>query len=69
MLDNWLEARYVLAMAKKQINVRLPEELIARMDERQNLVGATREQWIERALNWALSQPVTKQKTVTVIEV
>jgi len=56
-------------MAKKQINVRLPEELIARMDERQNLVGATREQWIERALNWALSQPVTKQKTVTVIEV
>jgi predicted HicB family RNase H-like nuclease len=49
----------------KQINLRVDEDTAARIDERAKKVGVTRNAWLNRAVRWALSQPVT---TTTVVE-
>jgi predicted HicB family RNase H-like nuclease len=49
----------------KQINLRVDEDTAARIDERAKKVGVTRNAWLNRAVKWALSQPVT---TTTVVE-
>jgi predicted HicB family RNase H-like nuclease len=49
----------------KQINLRVDEATAARIDERAKKVGVTRNAWLNRAVRWALSQPVT---TTTVVE-
>jgi predicted HicB family RNase H-like nuclease len=45
-----------------QVPLRLPDELKARIDERRERVGLSRNAWIVKALEWAVEQPV---RTVT----
>lgn len=52
------------SMDTKPVFLRLPDELIARVDERAGKVGLSRNAWAERAFEWALEQPVTKRKRV-----
>jgi hypothetical protein len=48
----------------KSIELRLPEELAARIDTRVAKVGAkSRNDWLVRALTWAVEQPITKRTT------
>jgi len=47
-----------MAQPAQQIHVRLPAELVSRIDDRAQRVGLSRNAWFEKALEWALSQPV-----------
>lgn len=40
--------------ARKQMNVRLPEDLIESVDARRRIKGLSRDQWVEKALRFAL---------------
>jgi metal-responsive CopG/Arc/MetJ family transcriptional regulator len=54
--------RYHACMAddRQQIMLRLPRELVARIDERRAAIGEqSRNAWIERVVEWGLSQPQT----------
>jgi predicted HicB family RNase H-like nuclease len=52
-------------MAKRQINQRVEEDMLARIEARAKKIGIARNEWIERALDWALSQPETdRPKTI-----
>lgn len=42
---------------RRQMNVRLPEELIDTIDNRRAALELSRDTWVERALKWAVSQP------------
>lgn len=47
-------------MGQVQIGHRLrDEEMRKAIDERAERIGISRAEWINRALEWALSQPVT----------
>jgi hypothetical protein len=54
--------------ASKQIQVRLPEARLAAVDERAGHVKLSRNEWINRALAWALEQPVRRQRVTTIEE-
>lgn len=41
---------------RKQMNVRLPEDLIEALDARRARKDMSRDQWVENALRFALSQ-------------
>lgn len=41
---------------RKQMNVRLPENLVDEIDRRRNLKGLSRDKWVERALIYAITQ-------------
>jgi len=43
----------------KQIPLRLPDELVERIDARAEKVGLSRNAWLVKALDWAVNQPVT----------
>lgn len=48
----------------QQVPLRLPRELVARIDARRTAVGElSRTAWMERALVWALDQPHTERTT------
>lgn len=44
------------------MNVRVPPELRDAVDARRGPLGLSRDVWIERALTWALAQPVGKKR-------
>ena len=44
--------------AMKQIQQRMPDDLAKAIDERCKKVGLSRNEWINRALQWAVEQPV-----------
>jgi predicted HicB family RNase H-like nuclease len=41
---------------RKQMNVRLPEDLIGAVDARRSIKGMSRDVWVENALRFALAQ-------------
>jgi len=43
----------------KHVDLRLPDELAERIDKRVEKIGVSRNQWLVKALDWAVSQPVT----------
>lgn len=45
----------------KQVALRLPDDLADKIDERVELVGVSRNEWLIRALRWAVEQPITKR--------
>lgn len=45
----------------EQINLRVPGELRDKIDQRAEKVGISRNAWLNRALEWALEQPVTER--------
>lgn len=48
----------------KSIELRIPDDLAAKIDARVEKVGAkSRNAWLVRALEWAVDQPVTKRTT------
>lgn len=50
---------------KIQINQRVEPELLERIEARATKVGCTRNEWVIRALQWALAQPETERpKTI-----
>jgi len=51
----------------KQVQLRLPDDLAERIDERAERVGLSRHAWLVKALTWALEQP-TRTITVTMKE-
>lgn len=49
----------------KQVQQRLPDDLAQAVEERAAKVGLSRNEWINRALRWAVEQPIrteTKQE-------
>lgn len=52
--------------ASKQVLLRLPQELVDKIDERAGLTGRSRNNWCIAALNWVTDQPV-RDTTTTVI--
>ena len=42
----------------RQIQVRLPEDLLERIDQRAKHVQMSRNAWLVKALAWAVEQPV-----------
>jgi metal-responsive CopG/Arc/MetJ family transcriptional regulator len=47
----------------QQVLVRLPSSMIDEIDKRRESIGETsRAAWMERALRWALDQPVITQR-------
>jgi predicted HicB family RNase H-like nuclease len=44
-----------------QINVRVPKGLKDAIEERRLKVGISRNEWMVRALTWAVDQPVTER--------
>jgi predicted HicB family RNase H-like nuclease len=38
--------------------LRVPDDLARRVDDRAKMVGMSRNEWVTRALEWAVSQPV-----------
>lgn len=46
----------------KQHALRMPDELAAKVDERAGKVGLSRNAWLLKAIEWAVSQPT---RTVT----
>lgn len=51
----------------KQVQLRLPDDLAARIDARAEKVGLSRHAWLVKALTWALEQP-TRTRTITTKE-
>lgn len=45
----------------KQVALRLPDELAAKIDQRAFQIGVSRNEWLVRALTWATDQPITKR--------
>lgn len=43
----------------KHVDLRLPDELAAKVDARAEKVGLSRNAWLIKAIDWAVSQPVT----------
>lgn len=52
-------------MTRKQLNVRLPEELLQRIDERRTQVGLGRSEWVEKALTYMLQLPIRERPIET----
>lgn len=48
---------------RRQVNVRLPADLVDRIDARRAEVGISRDAWMERALEYALQRPRTSTTT------
>lgn len=46
----------------KQVQLRLPDDLAERIDERAGKVGLSRNAWLVKALEWATEQPVRTVK-------
>jgi predicted HicB family RNase H-like nuclease len=46
---------------KKQINLRVAETLEDRINTRSREVGVSRNEWLNRAITWALDQPRTSR--------
>ncbi len=46
----------------KQIALRIPDDLAEQIDKRVDKVGVSRNEWLVRALRWAVEQPVTTRK-------
>lgn len=46
----------------KQIALRVPDDLAEKIDARVDKVGVSRNEWLVRALTWAVEQPVTKRR-------
>jgi predicted DNA-binding protein len=53
----------MLSAMTAQVPLRLPDELKARIDERRERVGLSRNAWIVKALEWAVEQPIRTIKT------
>lgn len=51
----------------RQIPLRVPPSMLKRINERHQQVGLSRNAWLVKALDWALSQPV-KETTVRTTE-
>lgn len=49
----------------KQVQQRMPDDLANAIEERAAQVGLSRNEWINRALRWAVEQPI---RTTTVKE-
>lgn len=47
----------------KHVDLRLPDDLAERIDDRAKKVDLSRNAWLVRALEWAVSQPVTTRTT------
>lgn len=45
-------------IAMKQVQQRLPDDLAEAIEKRAKSVGLSRNEWINRALQWAVEQPV-----------
>lgn len=43
----------------KQVALRLPDDLLDRIDARAAKIGISRNAWLVRALGWAEGQPIT----------
>lgn len=43
----------------RQVALRLPDDLAAKIDKRAETVGVSRNEWLVRALEWVVEQPVT----------
>lgn len=48
-----------------QVALRLPPSLIRRIESRRGQVGLSRNEWIKKALEWALDQPVKEVRVVS----
>lgn len=56
------------APKRKQMNVRLPPELIDEIDDRRSARSLSRDQWVERALRFALHHnPAPRTPTRTAV--
>lgn len=44
-------------VAMKQVQQRLPDDLAEAIEKRAKAVGLSRNEWINRALRWAVEQP------------
>lgn len=42
---------------RTQVNIRLPLDLIAALDERRYALNISRDEWMKRVITWALQQP------------
>ena len=51
-----------LAPERVFTGVRFTQDLLDRIDQRSAAVGLSRNEWIVRALTWALNQPVQTQQ-------
>lgn len=47
----------------KHVDLRLPDDLADRIDKRVEKVGLSRNAWLVKALEWAVSQPITTRTT------
>jgi len=45
----------------KKILLRVPDELVERIDKRAAIGDYSRNAWLVKAIEWALEQPVTKR--------
>lgn len=54
-----------MADSTRQHSLRVPPDLMDEIDVRAKSVGLSRNEWIVRAMRWALAQPV---RTTTVTE-
>jgi predicted HicB family RNase H-like nuclease len=48
---------------QQQVNLRIPGDLKDRAEQRAGEIGISRNEWMVRALRWALDQPVTDRPT------
>lgn len=48
----------------KQHALRIPDELMEAIEERRNKLGLSRNEWIVRALQWAVEQPIRTVRKV-----
>jgi predicted HicB family RNase H-like nuclease len=53
---------------KEQVNLRLETALKDRVDARAADVGVTRNEWLTRAITWALDQPKTSRQVTKTTE-
>ena len=51
--------------ARRQVNVRLPVDLVEAIDARRAKKDLSRDQWMERALRFALEQPTATGSPLT----
>jgi hypothetical protein len=51
----------MIAAMTRQVLLRLPDDLAARVDERAGYVGLSRNAWLVKALEWALEQPIKER--------
>lgn len=51
-----------IMVAMKQVQLRLPDDLAKRMDDRARSVGLSRNAWLNKVIEWALEQPIRTVK-------